>query len=204
MKNAAIFDLDGTLINTPQGIVETFIATLRLMKFNVADASAIRATIGLPLEKAFSKLMEIELPDERVGNAVKNYQSLFRDIVLPKAKSLIYPGVEQGLHRLKEDGFLLAIATSKVFKSAEALVKASGLWEYFDFVVGADQVTLPKPHPEMGFLVMNTLGVSSQHAVMVGDTTHDLFMARDAGMRSIAVTYGIHDLVTLQQFPPAH
>ena len=202
MKLTIIFDLDGTLIDTPRGIVETFTAALKSMGVAFIDAEAIKATIGLPLGKAFGHLLGVSGDDDQINLAIKQYQALFKEIVLPKAKELIFPGVEEGLATLKSQDFTLAVATSKVYMSAEALLKAAGLWDYFDLVVGADHVVQPKPHPEMGYLVMSKLGVLADHSVMVGDTTHDILMAKGAGMRSIAVTYGIHDVQTLQTAEP--
>jgi len=69
-------------------------------------------------------------------------------------------------------------------------------------VVGADQVTRPKPDPQMGQVIMLEFGVSPESAVMVGDTTHDLLMAKAAGMRSIAVTYGVHSVQELKSADP--
>jgi phosphoglycolate phosphatase len=202
MKSAVIFDLDGTLIDTPRGIVETYKAALKSMDVEFDDLSAIRATIGLPLPKAFSIFLQLAADDPRVAYAMKQYQTLFKSIVLPKARELVFPGVVEGLAELKSQGFALAVATSKVFTSAEALIKAAGLWEQFDLVVGADQVKQPKPHPEMGHFTMEQLGTLPGHTIMVGDTTHDLLMARDAGMRSIAVTYGVHDVQELKSGEP--
>lgn len=202
MKSAMIFDLDGTLIDTPSGIVEAFSVTLKSIGAASIDAAAIRATVGLPLEKAFAGLLEIAPDDAKISHAIKQYQSAFTEIVLPKAKELIFPGVITGLTTLKARGFALAVATSKFYASAEALLKAAELWEFFDVVVGADQVTHPKPHPEMGHLVLQKLNVLPVNAIMVGDTTHDILMARDAGMRAIAVTYGVHTITKLQSSEP--
>ncbi|MBS0350933.1 MAG: HAD family hydrolase [Proteobacteria bacterium] len=203
MKLAIVFDLDGTLIDTPRGIVETFTAALTSMGVTPSDPAAIRGTIGLPLEQAFSTLMRVDRDDDRVSFGVKRYQELFKNIVLPKAKELIFPGVEKGLSNLRSQGFNLAVATTKVYKSAEALLKAAGLWDYFELVVGADHVKQTKPHPEMGLLVMHKLRVLPELTVMVGDTTHDILMAKSAGMHSIAVTYGVHDTEKLQSAQPS-
>ena len=200
--HAVIFDLDGTLVDTPRAIVETFTAAFASMGVQARDASAIRATIGLPLERAFSKLLEVPLEDERVAHGVRQYQAFFKELILPRAGTLLFPGVADGLVTLRGQGFFLAVATSKFYASADALLKAAGLREHFDMVVGADQVKHPKPHPEMGQLIMQTLGVSAERAVMVGDTTHDLLMARAAGMRSVAVTYGVHSLQELKSSEP--
>jgi phosphoglycolate phosphatase len=202
MKSLAIFDLDGTLVDTPSAIVETFSAVLAAMALQAQEASTIRATIGLPLERAFSQLMNVPLEDARVAHGIAKYQLLFRELVLPRAESLLFPGVLEGLSALREQGFLLAVATSKFYASADALLKAAGLRGHFDVVVGADQVSLPKPNPEMGHLILKTLSIGAERTVMVGDTTHDLVMARAAGMRSVAVTYGVHSAHELQSADP--
>jgi phosphoglycolate phosphatase len=133
---------------------------------------------------------------------MKSYQALFKELVLPRAQSLVFPGVAQGLAALRGQGIALAVATSKFYASADALLTAAGLRDHFTVVVGADQVTEPKPHPEIGLLIMDRLGVPAERAVMVGDTTHDLRMARAAGMRSIAVTYGVHGVHELRSSEP--
>ncbi|WP_262380130.1 HAD family hydrolase [Nonomuraea sp. PA05] len=88
-------------------------------------------------------------------------------------------------------GVTSAVATSKFHAGAEALPRAAGLRERFALVVGADEVARPKPHPDSGELVLRTLRVTARDAVVVGDTVHDIHMAHGAGMRSIAVTYGV-------------
>jgi phosphoglycolate phosphatase len=192
MTYAVIFDLDGTLVDTPRAIVETFAAAFAAMGVPARDAAAVRATIGLPLEHAFSTLLEVPPGDERVADGVRHYQVSFRELILPRAEALVFPGVVAGLSTLRSQGFVLAVATSKYYASADALLTAAGLRDSFSVVVGADQVTRPKPDPELGLLAMARVGAPADRAVMVGDTTHDLLMAKAAGMRSIAVTYGVH------------
>ncbi|KJK50393.1 hydrolase [Lentzea aerocolonigenes] len=192
MKRCVIFDLDGTLVDTPRGIVTTFAAVFAQLGLPTVDSGSVRATIGLPLPVAFAKVLGIPDDDPVVARCVEFYLSTFREIVLPKAPRLVFPGVADGLRSLREGGFLLAVATSKYLANAEALLVAAGLREEFSVVVGADQVSRPKPDPESGLLVLQRLGVSAANAVMVGDTTHDVLMAHGAGMSSIGVTYGVH------------
>jgi phosphoglycolate phosphatase len=202
MSHSIIFDLDGTLVNTPKGIIDTFIATLTSMNVDFNDRSYIRSTIGKPLEEAFASILKESNDSKHVNFAVKQYQSLFKEIVLPRSQDLIYPGVVTGLSQLQDLGFKLAIATSKVFKSAEALLKAADLWQYFDVVLGADMVKKPKPNPEMGLRALKMLDVLPCNAIMVGDTTHDIIMGNECGMRTVAITYGIHNKDTLSSAAP--
>ncbi len=178
MTYVVAFDLDGTLVDTPSAIVETFTAAFASMGVQPRHASAIRATIGLPLEQAFGKLMGVSVNDAAVARGVQQYQVLFKELILPRAEKLLFPGV------------------------ADALLTAAGLRDRFTMVVGADQVMWPKPDPEMGQVIMREFGVPAARAVMVGDTTHDLLMAKAAGMRSIAVTYGVHSVQELKSADP--
>jgi phosphoglycolate phosphatase len=202
MIKTAVFDLDGTLIDTPKGIVDSFSATLVQFGYSDIDSNMIKSTIGLPLAKAFGQLMAIESSSSQINEAINLYQQYFKEKVLPKAKELVFPDVAKGLKSLKDDGIKLAVATNKVVSSAEGLIKAAGLWELFDLIVGANQVNNPKPHPEMGVLVMNRLESEPARSVMVGDTSHDLEMAKAVGMLSIGVTYGIHPREQLNKSQP--
>lgn len=202
VNRAVIFDLDGTLVDTPRGIVTTFAAVFAQLDLPTVDSGSIRGTIGLPLPAAFAKVLGVSEDEPVVATCVELYQSTFRKIVLPMASQLVFPGVFDGLSSLREDGFLLAVATSKYIRNAEAVLVAAGIREEFSVVVGADQVSRPKPDPESGFVVLQRLGVSAANAVMVGDTTHDVLMAHGAGMSSIGVTYGVHSVEQLLSANP--
>ncbi|MEO3868333.1 HAD family hydrolase [Nonomuraea sp. B12E4] len=202
MRSLTVFDLDGTLVDTPRAIVESFTAAFGALGVTAPPPAAIRATIGLPLERAFAGLLNRPADDELVAGGVGHYQRLFKELILPRARELVFPGVTEGLDELRAQGIGLAVATSKFQVNADALLRAAGLHDRFALVVGADRVSHPKPHPESGLLVMRTLGVPAERAVMVGDTVHDLHMAHAAGMRSVAVTYGIHDRLELASATP--
>ncbi|MFC9270787.1 HAD family hydrolase [Streptomyces zhihengii] len=200
MTRPVLFDLDGTLVDTPSAIVENFTATLASLGVPAVSAEDIRGTVGKPLEKAFAELIG-DFP-VTAEEAVPRYQALYREQIVPRAESLLYPGVADGLTRLREEGFVLAVATNKHTVSAEVLLEAAGIRGHFAMVVGADAVTEPKPAPETGLLIAAGLGAPADRAIMVGDTTHDLLMAHRAGMRCIAVTYGIHSPAELAAAGP--
>lgn len=201
-EHVAIFDLDGTLVDTPRAIVRTFAGTFAAMGVVAPADATIRATIGLPLEQAFGTLLGVSPDDPRVTEGIRRYQVLFREIILPDAEKLIFPGVAEGLTALGAQGFTLTIATSKFHASADALLRAAGLRDHFRVLIGADQVTHPKPHPETTELILGTLGIDAGRAVVIGDTTHDLRMAHAAGVRSIAVSYGVHRAEELRSADP--
>jgi phosphoglycolate phosphatase len=199
---AAIFDLDGTLVDTPKVIVATALEALRGQGRALPEPQAIRATIGLPLTVAFSGLLGLGEGSPEVQQVVEEYRRLWRAHVVPRSAELLYPGVAEGIQLLRDLGLKLAVATSKVRSGALAQLEAAGIAQHFQAVAGYDSVERPKPDPQMALHVLRELGSSPEAAVMVGDTTHDLLMAHGAGLRAVAVTYGAHDEATLRSELP--
>ncbi|WLS79842.1 HAD family hydrolase [Erwinia pyri] len=197
-----MFDLDGTLFDTAQAIPMTFNAAFRALNVKELSPHIIKETIGLPLEKAFSLLMKLPVTDQQISLAVEEYQRQFKVIILPAAKSLLFPKVVNGLETLKRSGLRLSVTTNKFSRSANTLLAAAGIAHFFDIVVCADEVQKKKPHPESGQKILDYFEVEKSQAVMVGDTTHDILMATNLGCESIAVTYGIHDESTLRSASP--
>jgi len=199
---AAIFDLDGTLVDTPQVIVATALQALRGQPRALPEPQAIRATIGLPLTVAFSGLLGLSEGAPEVEEVVQEYRRLWRANVVPRSADLLYRGVAEGVQVLRDLGLRLAVATSKIRSGALAQLEAAGIAQHFEVVAGYDSVERPKPDPQMALYVLERLGVRPAGTVMVGDTTHDLLMAHGAGLRAIAVTYGAHDEATLRTESP--
>jgi phosphoglycolate phosphatase len=185
---ALLLDLDGTLVDTPQAIVDVAQGTLAALGLPPADAQAIKDTIGLPLPLALGQL----LGTGPVGaaDAVEIYRVLWRTHVTPRIPQLLYPGVREGLSELKRADLRFAVVTGKAQDGADSTVAAAGLKDVMDVVLGYTSVANPKPAPDIALLALERLGVRAADAVMVGDSTHDLEMAHRAGVRSIAVTYG--------------
>jgi len=199
---AAIFDLDGTLVDTPKVIVATALEALRGRPRALPEPQAIRATIGLPLTVAFARLLGLSEGSPEVEEVVQEYRRLWRANVVPRSADLLYPGVAEGLQLLRDLGLRLGVATSKIRSGAVAQLEAAGIGRHFDVIAGYDSVELPKPDPQMALHVLERLASAPADAVMVGDTTHDLLMAHGAGLRAIAVTYGAHDEATLRTESP--
>lgn len=200
---AVIWDLDGTLIDTPRVIVDTASYVLRALGREGVDAERIRAGIGLPLPVALGGLLELPPDHALVAEAVERYRTRWRAVVNPQINALVFPGVVEGVKRLHARGVLQGVATGKAQSGADANVDLAGLRPYLQAVAGYDRVPNPKPAPDLALLVLRELGVAAADAVVVGDTTHDLLMARGAGVRSIGVTYGAMDEAALRSADPA-
>jgi phosphoglycolate phosphatase len=112
-----------------------------------------------------------------------------------------FPNVAQGLATLKQEGFLIAVATGKSRRGLDQSIEQTGPGEYTDATRCADE-GLPKPNPDMLHWLMRRLAVAPNRTLMVGDTTHDLQMASSAGVAAIAVTYGAHSRTMLEAYRP--
>lgn len=197
-----MFDLDGTLFDTAQAIATAFNATFASKQLPAKETKDICDTIGLPLEKAFSHLLNQPEHTPIVAECVTEYQRQFQELILPAAKQLLFPGVLDGLSHLKNHQFKLAVTTNKFSRSANALLAAAGIADFFDVVVCADEVKEKKPAPESGQKILAHFQASKEQALMVGDTTHDIFMANNLGCKAIAVNYGIHSEMELNTASP--
>jgi phosphoglycolate phosphatase len=197
---ALLLDLDGTLVDTPQAIVEVAQSALAALGLPAADPRAVKDTIGLPLPVALGQL--IGTGPVGAADAVEIYRKLWRTHVTPRIPQLLYPGVREGLEELKRAGFRLAVVTGKAQDGADSTVAAAGLRDVFDVVLGYTSVPNPKPAPDIALLALDRVGVGAGDAVIVGDSIHDLEMARRAGIRSIAVTYGAQPETLLRSAAP--
>jgi phosphoglycolate phosphatase len=187
---AVLFDLDGTLIDTPSGIV----AVLREVLAEggrTAPEAEIRATVGRPLDASFSALTGLPPDSTEVVSAVARFRQLFRERVVPGAGKLVFPGILGVLAGLRRDGRQLAIVTSKVETSAREILAAAGMVDKFDVIVCHGMAPRGKPFPDLALLAAGLLGRSPERCVVVGDSVDDVRMAVAAGMRAVGVGYGV-------------
>jgi len=188
---AVLFDLDGTLLDTPGAIVSVLNNVFAESGRPVPPRERVRATVGRPLAAAFAELLELEQEHGEVARAVDRFRDLFREDVVPRAKSLIFPGVPELLVQLRAEGLALAIVTSKIRVSTLELLEPAGLMHHFDAVVCHGMAPQGKPHPDPALLAARELGREPGACVVVGDAVDDVRMAGAAGMRALGVTYGV-------------
>ena len=188
MIRLIILDFDGTLGDTRGNIVLTMRQTLQRLGYPERDEETIAATIGLPLEKGFEKLLPGLAPDALALCAL-TYREIFevnRKILVPKR----FPHVKETLSALKEAGYVLTIASSRSSKSLNEFLRDMEIAPYVSYVLGADNVTQAKPHPEPVLKTMADLGYAPEETLVVGDMPVDILMGKGAGAFTCAVTYG--------------
>ncbi|NVK74916.1 MAG: HAD-IIIA family hydrolase [Oceanospirillaceae bacterium] len=188
MVKLVIFDWDGTLFDSIDKICESMLHAGVTAGAPKRDKNDIKNIIGLSLDKAVATVWpELSLNEQNI--IVEHYKSLY--VASDQVPPLAYPGVIEQLEKLKAAGFKMAVATGKSRKGLERVMALTNTREYFVTSRCADEA-LSKPHPLMLEQILTELNMSPENAIMVGDTEYDLNMATNAGMKSVAVTYGAH------------
>ena len=191
-----VFDWDGTLIDSAGTIVHCIQEAARDLGIEIPAAERARHVIGLGLHDSLSHAVP-GLPVERYREFADHYR---RHFLARQDAMLLFPGIRDLLNNLKRDR-LLAIATGKSRRGLERALDADRLRALFSGSRCADE-TQPKPHPAMLLELMEELAVERTSTLMIGDTSHDLEMARAAGVDALAVTYGAHDEAGLRACSP--
>lgn len=193
-----IFDWDGTLANSIGRIVESMHMASTRSGFELCSDFAVKGIIGLGLPEAIRTLY----PDISETELVA-FREYYADhyTALEAEPSPLFEGVVQSLQAFRAEGYHLAVATGKSRRGLDRVLKAHGWDDYFDITRAADE-TASKPHPLMLEQILAHCGVSPRQALMVGDASFDLMMARNAGMDSVAVSYGAQAAEALQHYEP--
>jgi phosphoglycolate phosphatase len=192
-----IFDWDGTLMDSAGVIVDSIQRACEDIGLPAPSERASRQIIGLGLIQALQALLP-DLPADDYPRLVERYRHhyLGRDAEIP-----LFAGVEGGIRALHESGFTLAVATGKSRVGLERALEASGLGARFAATRCADQ-THSKPHPAMVLELIDELDADPARTLVIGDTSHDLLMASNAGVASLGVTYGAHEADDLRPHAP--
>jgi phosphoglycolate phosphatase len=181
-----VFDWDGTIIDSASTIAECIRDASRELGLEVPDRERASHVIGLGLHDAM-RIAVPGLPAQRYPEFVESYRRHFLE---RKDAMLLFDGMRELLHELSKK-HVLAIATGKSRRGLDRDLEFHQLKPLFMASRCADE-TNPKPHPAMLLELMEELAIGKDFALMIGDTSHDLEMARAAGVDALAVTYGAH------------
>ncbi|MEO6625262.1 MAG: HAD-IA family hydrolase [Burkholderiaceae bacterium] len=193
------FDWDGTLFDSTAIITRCIQLAVRDVGGTVPSDKAASHVIGLGLAQALA-LAAPDVPKERYAELGARYRHHF---IGCQDDISLFDGVLPMLRGLKARQYWLAVATGKSRKGLDATLHAIELHGLFDASRTADE-TAGKPHPLMLQELMAEFGVAPERVLMIGDTTHDLLMARNAGCDSVAVGYGAHDAREFESQAPRY
>ena len=184
MKKAILFDLDGTLCDSGEGIINCAIYALEHFGCPIPSREELRSFVGPPLKESF---LRHGIPEEKTEEAIAVYRS--RYLPIGKYENSPYCGIEEVLKKLKEAGHSLYVATSKMEATAVEILDHFGLSQYFTLICGAtpDESRSQKAQV-IEYLI--SLSGNSHSSIMVGDTVYDVIGAKEHGIDTIGVAWG--------------
>lgn len=192
MAKTILFDLDGTLTDSGEGIINSVIPALEYYGLPVPDRETLRVFVGPPLHETF---MKFGVPDEKADEAVEIYRSRYNTI--GKFENTPYPGIVELLQTLKSHGHTLLVATSKPEALSVEIMEKFKLAQYFDRICGAS-LDRSRTCKEDVIAYLLKMHGASQQMVMVGDTHYDINGAKAHGIPAIGVAWGygqVQDMV---------
>lgn len=191
----AVFDLDGTLIDTAPDLVDSLNHTIAARDLEPVTYGDLTHLVGhgarAMIERAFA-LRESPLDENDLQPMLDRFIEHYRGGM--PGKSQPYPGLVEALDRLREAGVALAVCTNKMEGLARPLIESLGLADRFAAITGGDTFTVRKPDPEHLLGTIRLAGGDPARTVMIGDSLNDIRVAANAGIPSIAVPFGYSDV----------
>lgn len=193
-----IFDWDGTLADSIGRIIESMRTAAIGGGMEGRDDEAIKGIIGLGLPEAIRTLYP-----SITANDLIDFRQRYADcyMAMDNVPSRLFEGVSESIQAFRDEGYLLAVATGKARRGLDRVLKANAWLDFFDITRAADE-TASKPDPLMLHEIMAHCDVAPERSLMIGDSSFDLQMARNAGMDSVAVGYGAQSLDSLRAYEP--
>lgn len=183
--DTVLFDFDGTVMNTNDVILQSWQHTFRALRGREEDPEVLLKTFGEPLETTMKKFF----PEIPVEESIKVYRSFhydnFGDLIS------VFPGMDDLIAEVKRRGYRLGLVTSRLYNTTMQGLEKYGLKEYFDVIVTANDTTKHKPDPEPVNITLEKLGAKPENSIMLGDTLFDLLCAKNAGVRSVLVSWSL-------------
>ena len=193
-----IFDCDGTLVDSQDAICSAMVHAFAGLGLAAPLRGDVLGVVGLSLPEAFQVLAPAH--DETVrGELAERYKSAFpKNAPSAIPRDPLYPGAKLAVETLaRRDDIVLGIATGKSKRGVVRLFDQEGWHAHFATIQTADD-NPSKPHPGMIETAMREVGIGPEHTVMIGDTTYDIEMGRNAGVATIGVTWGYHEVGMLR------
>lgn len=200
MYKAVLFDLDGTLTESGEGITKSVQYALEKLGRPEPDVDKLRVFIGPPLMEQFMSYAGLD--EETARRAVSLYRERYSVTGLYENRP--YPGIEEVLDQLRKKGYLLAVASSKPERYVLQILEYFHLAEYFHEIVGSEMGGSRTQKSEVIEETLRRLHMEHrrEEVLMVGDREHDVFGAREAGLECVAVSYGYGSMEELRQAQP--
>jgi len=196
-----LFDLDGTLSDPKEGIAKSVQYALTKMDIVEPDTDKLETFIGPPLQVSFAEYYGFDEMESK--RAIAFYRERFKDKGM--FENVLYPNISSALKALKENGYVLVVATSKPTVFAEQIMKYFDLEKYFHLIVGSNLDGTRSSKTEIiQYILDKNTDFKCSEFVMIGDRKHDIIGAKNTGIDSIGVTYGYGSLEEIRGAEPTY
>lgn len=201
MYSHIIFDLDGTLIESLPGIATALNSALTESKLPTHSVEDVRTFIG-DGSYTLCKRAAVGQPEEVIHAIHDSFLQAYPQAW--KSGTVVFDGIHELVKSLKDMGCTLSILSNKVHSFTTEMVDHFFPEQPFDLVLGQREGVAKKPDPSGIHEILGELGQSSSNSILIGDSTVDIITARNAGIKSMAVTWGYHDKAALKNVSPTH
>ena len=192
--HAALFDLDGTLVDSLEDLTDAVNHMLAGFGHLPLTPASVRRLVGKGAHNLVRRALETE-SEEEITRGIELFVAYNRAHVADK--SALYPGVREALPRLAENGIRLAVISNKPEALSRLIMEALGIARLFEIICGGDTFPEMKPSPLPLLLALERLGVAANEAVMVGDSINDIQAGQRAGVTTIGCTWGYGGMAEL-------
>ena len=191
-----VFDLDGTLIDTLDDLMDSVNFALAKYNFSARNLDEIRSFVG----NGVKRLVDLSVPEGTSEEIGADCLAIFKEHYKGNSrnKTAPYAGVKEMLAKVKEKGYKTAVVTNKIQDAAIEIIR-SFFGDKIDVIIGQVDGVAQKPEPDGVWLALEKLGVSKENSVYVGDSEVDCMTAHNAGIPCIGVTWGFRDRSVLEE-----
>ncbi|MES1925417.1 HAD-IA family hydrolase [Salinisphaera sp. T31B1] len=189
-----VFDWDGTLMDSAGEIVSAMQQAIQHTGLPERTPEQMRELIGLGLNDVLARLFP-DLDTVAVRARIERYRARYG---MRRSRARLFEPVRSALERLRDDGYVMAVATGKGRRGLDAAMLGTSTREFFRFTRCADE-SVPKPAPDMLEEILLRAATMPEQALMIGDTEYDMAMARAAGVDALGVACGVHDTARLRR-----
>lgn len=192
-----LFDNDGTLVDTHDLILDSMRYGTRTVLGRVIPDEKLMAKVGIPLADQMLDFTDNLDKRDELLRVYREYNHAKHDEAIT-----VFPGVLQGLARLREEGLRMGVVTSKKHWLAQRGLEITGAWPYLDFLIGPDDCEFGKPHPGPVLAGVKAMGLEPGECIYLGDAPFDIQAANAAGCVSVAALWGMFDRARLEPDSP--
>ncbi len=182
---AIIFDMDGVLVDSNAFHLRKWVDLFRAHGVAFTEEELPRMVLGPPNEVTFRRYLKVDLTPEQIDELDEELEANFRREIGPHARTM--PGVQRLLGECRKQGTPMAVASAAMTKNVDFLISALGLRDYFREMLSADDISHPKPHPEIFLKAAGKLGVAPASCAVIEDSFVGIEAAKLAGMKCLAV-----------------